>query len=117
MTYDLFSYQTFHQYLEMEGDDVDNQTVKKLREDFARIKEATDGLEVGVYQTGNFVQVSSVSERTVASNPDAGICLRNVGVSRRYSPREKFVEVVNMALEQCDEAIRRNCGFGRYTTN
>ena len=108
---------TFHQYLEMEGDDVERETVKKLRDDFARIKEATSGLEIGVYQEGNFVQVSAVNGRATASNPDAGIYLRNIGVPRKYSPKEKLVDVVNMALEQCDEAVRRNCGFGKYTTN
>ncbi len=106
-----------HQYLEMEGDDVDNRTVKKLRAEFARIREATSGLEAGLYQDGNFVLVSAVNGRAYASNPDAGIFLRNVGLPRKYSPREKLVEAVNICLEQCDEVIRRNCGFGKYTTN
>jgi len=106
-----------HQYLEMEGDDVDPETVKKLRDDFARIKEATSELEIGVYQGGSFVPVSAVNGRAYASNPDAGIILRNAGVPKRYSPREKLAEVVNTALEQCDEAIKRNCGFGKYTPN
>lgn len=46
----------------------------------------------------------------------AGHFYRSVGVPRKYSPIEKLVEVVNICLEQCDEAIRRNCGFGKYTT-
>ena len=74
-------------------------------------------LETGIYQKGNFVQVSAVNGRAFTSNTDAGFYSRVVGVPRKYSPREKLVDVVNMALEQCDEAIRRNCGFGKYTNN
>ena len=107
---------TFHQYLEMEGDDVDNATVRKLREDFARIKESVNGLEIGFYQDGNFVQISAVNGKAYPSHI-APIVLQATGVPRKYSPRAKLAEIVDVALEQCDEAIRRNCGFGKYTTN
>jgi hypothetical protein len=107
---------TFHQYLEMEGDDVDNETVKKLREDFARIKEVISGLETGLYQDENFVQVTAVNGRAYPSHM-APVVLQATGFPRKYPSREKLVDVVNIALERCDEAIRRNCGFGKYTTN
>jgi hypothetical protein len=106
---------TLHAYLEMEGEDIDNTTVKALRDEFAQIQEALSQLHLGLYQDGRFVPVDYFTGRACATNPDAGIFLTSVGVHREYPARETIAQLVRESLEICDEAISRDCGFGRYT--
>jgi hypothetical protein len=107
---------TLHTYLEMEGEDIDNPTVRRLREEFARIQQALPNLHIGLYQEGSFVPVDGISGRVRMSNPDAGLLLTSVGLARDFPARENLGEVVRQSLDICDEAIRRDCGFGKYTT-
>jgi hypothetical protein len=107
---------TFHAYFEMDGDDVPKETVRKLRDEFVLIKAALNGAELGLLEGDNFVPVSKVSGMLRASNPDAGIFLRNVGLPHDFDAGRKVEETVNTCIEMCDEAIRRDCGFGKYTT-
>jgi len=106
---------TLHMYLEMEGEDIDNPTVQRLREEFAQIQEALPQLHLGLYQEGNFTPVDYISGRAYASNPDAGLFLTSVGLAKDFPAREKLEELVGQSVGICDEAIRRECGFGKYT--
>lgn len=106
---------TLHMYLEMEGGDIDNQTVKRLREEFLQIQEALPQLQLGLYEDGKFVSIDYITGRAYASNPDAGFFLTSIGLPRDYPAREKLEELLIGSLRICDEAIRRDCGFGKYT--
>ncbi len=50
-----------------------------------------------------------------ASNPDAGFFLTAIGLPTEFAAKEKLAELINGSIETCDEAIRRNCGFGKYS--
>lgn len=104
-----------HAYLEMEGEDIDYETVKKLRDEFVHIQGAFGSLELGLYQDSQFVLVNAIEGRAYASNPDAPLVLRCVGVPRDYPAKEKLAELVNDSVAMCDEALRRECGFGKYS--
>lgn len=107
---------TLHAYLEMDGEDIANETVKKLRAEFAKVRDALkDSMELGVMEGNQFVPVSKIADRIYASSPDAGIFLRNVGLPRDFPANEKLIELVGSSIEMCDEAIRRDCGFGKYS--
>ncbi|MDE1865542.1 MAG: hypothetical protein KGH94_02800 [Candidatus Micrarchaeota archaeon] len=108
---------TIHSYLEMEGEDIPNETVRKLREEFVQIRASLGTMSLGIIEDGQFVLVDKISGRAFASNPDAGIFLRNVGLPRDFPASERIAELVSSSIEMCDEAIRRNCGFGKYTTS
>ena len=106
---------TLHMYLEMEGEDIDNPTVKRLREEFTQIQGALPQLHLGLYQDGKFTPVDYISCRAYASNPDAGFFLTSVGLAKDFPAREKLEELVGQSVGICDEAIRQECGFGKYT--
>ena len=104
-----------HAYLEMDGEDIDNKSVKQLRNDFSQVLKAIPNLHIGLYQEGKFVPVDYISGTARLSNPDAGFFLTAVGVDRDFPAREKLEEMVRASINTCDEAIKRNCGFGKYT--
>lgn len=106
---------TLHTYLEMKGEDVDNPTVKRLREEFVQIQEVLPHLHLGLYENGNFVPVDYITSRAYASNPDAGFFLTSIGLPKDYPTKERLEELVKESIRICDEAIRRDCGFGKYT--
>jgi len=106
---------TLHMYLEMEGEDIDYPTVQRLRGEFAQIQEVLPQLHIGLYQDGNFTPIDYISGRAYASNPDAGFFLTSVGLANDFPAREKLKELVGQSVRICDEAIRRECGFGKYT--
>ena len=103
-------------YLEMEGEDVDCDSVRKIRAEFdlAR-KEINDKTPIGVYENGQFVPVEAVSGMARSANPDAPLFLRSAGIRIDFPAREKLEKILEDSIDMCDEAIRRQCGFGRYS--
>ena len=107
---------TLHAYLEMDGEDIPNPTVKKLREEFVKLKEFLPDLKLGVFENDKFIGVDKISGMAYASNPDAGLFLRNVGVPVEFPAKNKITELIDMSISTCDEAIQSNCGVGKYSS-
>lgn len=107
-------YPALHQYLNMEGDDVDGETVKSLREDFSKVAGRLEGISIVLVEDGQVSPVEKVSCIDYGS-PHSPFVMQ-AGMRNDYDPNSKLREIVDIGLAQCDEAIRRGCGFGKYTT-
>lgn len=105
---------TLHMYLEMEGEDIDNSTVRRLREEFIRIREALPELNVGLFEKGEFVPIEYITSKTYPS-PHAPWILQQTGMLQDHPAKNKLEEAIEQCIEMCDKAIRRDCGFGKYT--
>ena len=106
---------TFYAYIEMEGDDIDNPTVKKLKEDYTKIKELYGSLELGIIQGSSFVNVSSFKGEGHFSPHAPFMAQIIVRPTVNYNAKDRLESMINQSLLICDEAIRRDCGFGKYT--
>ena len=106
----------FYSYWEMSGEDVDNSTVKSLRKEYSQIEDLIkEGLELGILQDSGYVPVRAFEGKGSLS-PHAPVMVRAlIRPSVEYDARSTLIEMVNDSLAMCDEAISRNCGFGKYS--
>src|SRR3989344_1102377 len=107
-------YPVLQAYLGSDGN-IDNNTVRKLREEFVRISETVGDLELGLIEDGTFVPVERIGGRFYSANSDAGFFLTGVGIPKDFPAKDKIKELVRYSIQLCDEAIRRECGFGEYS--
>src|SRR3989344_3654754 len=64
---------------------------------------------------GTFVPVERIGGRFYSANSDAGFFLTGVGIPKDFPAKDKIKELVRYSIQLCDEAIRRECGFGEYS--
>lgn len=109
-------FSTFHAYLDMEGEDIDYETVQKLKGDFVEISDNLGGLELGLCDdAGTFNSVSGIMRRESLSHQAPLLLRATVRPEVRYDPRTILTEIIQYSIAMCDEAIRRECGFGKYS--
>jgi len=107
---------TFYTFFEMQGEDLDNATVRKLRGEFEQINGLINGdLELGIVQGSRFVYVKAFEGKGTLS-PHAPFMARQlIRPDVDYDAKSRLNMHIQDSLAMCDEAIRRNCGFGTYS--
>ncbi|MEK6898888.1 MAG: hypothetical protein AABW79_02205 [Nanoarchaeota archaeon] len=106
---------TVFSYLSMAEDDVDAETVKKLRGEFAELEKVLSTTTPILRDGDRNVRVESIGKPIVLSDPVASLVLRSGTLEESYSPGKRLQEIVTLGTSQCDLAISRNCGFSKYT--
>lgn len=107
---------TLYVYVKMDGEDVDKSFVARLRDEFVQVRELVRGdLELRVVQGEDYASVRAF-EGQGSLSPHAPVMARAT-IKRKveYNAKSRLGEIISDAVAMCNEAIRRNCGFGKYS--
>ncbi|MBS3157384.1 hypothetical protein J4442_04430 [Candidatus Woesearchaeota archaeon] len=105
-------YPVLQEYGTKGTDDLEQEKIEPLKRELSQVQQQFGELELGVLEGEEFRHVDTV--KVIVPVHSTGYS-NLIGPKVKKDAREEMKGYVEMGIEMCDEAIRRRCGFGKYS--